>query len=624
MIFWRRFTSGIRTAVNQGLRPIRNVRNQASRMRSNNVFTQSKRRIASMHGRLRYYTKMPARYLGISSKREKSREDDNKKPDYDISSDDAKSYALGGTAERLHKKITKRNRRKAPSTISSYTQIHLFDSMSGQREIIHLGFGSGRSQVKHSVNGKTFLFTQADPESETDNSVLFSTTSPDVRVNGYPVEGTILLPQGSEIYVDGRRFQVDLQTRDQLAERINIHADWGTDVGPARRENEDAVGIYHAQDAYLFAIADGVGSGYGGDKMSEFTINYLLSAFDMNQDTDVLWEDVLSQAVQNANVEVRNFLKNLKQHAGTTLTALVIDGWVATVLHVGDSRLYLLRNEILEQITQDHSEEIPVDNATTYDVVETRIVLAKAVGKTNTITPDVFKIELQAGDRLLLCTDGITSRIPDSELSDILSTKPLKNLTDYLINLSNDRHNTDNASAIVVDVTNTQSHKMSWDITPQDRVFMGDDEHVFRYKKIERVAVSKPERDEVEDSEEGSIGCGCLILGLLIVALGLMILWGSGILYDARQDNAQPQIVEQNVELTPILTPIPVDTETVSSTLTINTQEVSTSTPNDPVIIATVAPSSTSAFNVTIELVSPTVTQSVGITSTVRPTNPPR
>ena len=153
---------------------------------------------------------------------------------------------------------------------------------------------------------------------------------------------------------------------------------------------------------------------------------------------------------------------------------------------------------------------------------------------------------------------------------------------------------------------------------------MGDDEHVFRYKKIERVAVSKPERDEIEDGESSSIGCGCLILGLLIVALGLMILWGSGILYDARQDNAQPQIVEQNVEPTPILTPIPVDTETISSTLTINTQEVSTSTPNDPVIIATVAPSSTSAFNVTIELVSPTVTQSVGITSTVRPTNPPR
>src|SRR5690606_7279880 len=235
----------------------------------------------------------------------------------------------------------------------------------------------------------------------------------------------------------------------------------------ARRENEDAIGIYHSQDRYLFAIADGVGSGYGGDKMSEFTINYLLSAFDMNQNTDVLWEDVLSKATQHANLEVRNFLRNLKQHAGTTLTALVIEDWVATVLHVGDSRLYLLRNQILEQITQDHSEEIPVDNASTYDVVETRVVLAKAVGKADKIVPDIFKIELQAGDRLLLCTDGITSRIPDMELSDILSTKPIKNLANHLIALSNERHNTDNASAVVIDVMNTRSHTMSWDVTPQ-------------------------------------------------------------------------------------------------------------------------------------------------------------
>ncbi len=177
---------------------------------------------------------MPARYLGISTKRDKSREDEKEKQrDYDISSDYAKTYALGGTAERLHKKMTKRSRRQTPTAISSYTQIHLFDSMSGQREIIHLGFGSGRSQVQHMINGERLLFTQADPESETDHSVLFSATSPDIRVNGYPVEGTILLPQGSEINIDGRRFHVDLQTRDQLTESANIHADWGTDVGPA-------------------------------------------------------------------------------------------------------------------------------------------------------------------------------------------------------------------------------------------------------------------------------------------------------------------------------------------------------------------------------------------------------
>src|SRR5690606_7764433 len=134
MIFLRRFTTGIRTAVNQGLRPLRNVRTQASRLRSNNVFTQSKRRIASMQGRLHHYTRMPARYLGISNKRDKSRDDEKEKQrDYDISSDYAKTYALGGTAERLHKRITKRSRRQTPSPISSYTQIHLFNSMSGQR-----------------------------------------------------------------------------------------------------------------------------------------------------------------------------------------------------------------------------------------------------------------------------------------------------------------------------------------------------------------------------------------------------------------------------------------------------------------------------------------------------------
>lgn len=636
MIFLRRFSNSIRTVINQGTRPFRNVGNQARRLRSNNIFTQGKRQLGSVQNRLKYYTRLPKKYLGISTKSGKSADDDyeeKEREEHDASTDYANIYALGSSAESLHKRQVVRRNRQKPAVMMQETQVYLLDKVSGQVEIIHLGMVSGQSQVEHVINGASVVFAQVPSDIENpDNMILVSPLSPNIKVNGQDLRETIFLPQGSELNINGRRFRVDLQSSAKLNPRAYVQAVWETNVGPVRRENEDAIGIYKSHDANLFAIADGVGSGYGGDKMSEFAINYLLSAFDLNYERDIAWDEVLSKAVQNANIEMRNFLRGLQQHAGTTLTAIVVEGWTATVLHVGDSRLYLLRNHVLEQVTQDHSEEVPVDDSTTHDVVETRVVLAKAVGKAERIDPDLLTLPLQAGDRLLLCTDGVTARIPDSELAEILTDTPSKTVAQHLINLTNERHTTDNSSVVVVDVLQQKTINSGWELSPKDRVFTGDDEHVFRYKKLEKISVKKTGTEDTSDDDETGIGCGCVTLTLLILAFAFTILWGSGILSNWLEDNSLNQTIEQVVAPSQAFnsensqTEIPNTPVQLSGTLTINTSEAVIVSPSPIItpIIVTIAPSSTSSRNVAIEIVSPTITQVAGETSTVRPTNPPR
>jgi protein phosphatase len=489
------------------------------------------------------------------------------------------------------------------------------------------------------VNGETLIFAQAAPEiSKSDHTILVSALSSGVKVNGQALDGTVVLPHGSEINIKGRRYRVDLQLSERLSAPAQIQAVWETDIGPARRENQDAIGIYHGDNnVYLFAVADGVGSGYSGDKMSAYTINYLLSAINLNHHKAIPWEEVLYQAIHNANTEIRNFLLNLQQHGGTTLTALVIEEWTATISHLGDSRLYLLRNKMLKQISQDHSEEIASDDISTLDKVETQFVLSKAIGKTNQVEPDLMTLKLQPDDRLLLCTDGITGRIADDELSQLLSDAPIINLARQLVQLSNQRNNTDNASAIVIDILDHQTRDMTWETKAQPRVYIGDSTHMIELKKIEKSAANKQVREETSsDDDENGLGCSCLVLSFLIGCLILAILWGSGFLYESLGLDvlSQNQVQEssQTPEIANTVTLIPRPTRNASEILTsptvaaLLTTEALSSSPSalTEQETVTVIPTSTGSEQISFEIVSATALMQLEITSTVRPINPPR
>lgn len=638
MIFFRRISNSVSNFFRQGFSPLNQVKTQITRLRTNNIFTQMGQRFRMMQARFGYYADLPKRTLGISSKGGGDDDSKNGSKDRDSleESGELRGRELGGNVEMLHRQQMRRKQRRSTISSAQHTQVHLLDKTSGKHDILHIGFGSGRTEIQHVVNGETLIFAQATPDvAKTNNAILVSALSSDVRLNGQVLAGTEHLLQGSEMNIKGRRFHVDLQANSGFAAEAHVHTAWETDIGPARRENQDAIGIYKGQGAYLFAIADGVGSGYGGDKMSEYTINYLLSAFGLNYDKNIRWEDVLGKAVINANAEIRNFLRKLQQHAGTTLTALVIDGWTATILHVGDSRLYLLRNRLLEQLTEDHIDVVPFDDEETPDLLEIRQVLAKAVGKASHINPDLMTFQLQVGDRLLLCTDGITGQIPDDELSQVLYDVSLRDVPRHLVKLSNERKNTDNASVVAIDILNEQTPSTTWKAEAQERVYVGDVGHPVQLKKIKKTNVEQQSREKTDnDDDENGLGCGCVVLSLLLVVSIVAMLWASGLLYTWLDSASVEQAVEQVVVPSQTqesgATSIPSEAENVSGTLTIQTQEtadiviIPSATFDSPPVTVTIAPPIVESGQVNIEIVSPTALLSLDVTSTVRPTNPSR
>lgn len=633
MMFLQRISNSIRAMWRGALMPFSRVKTQFTQLRTNNMFTRTAQRFSIMRNRFGYYMDLPKRYLGISGKGQGQKTKSDDKKDKARQEEDSgtsfRKYELGSNVEQMHQRL-RRKQRYSDVSVAQHTQIHLVDRTSGQQEILHLGFSSGRTKAQYTVNDEMLVFAQAQEE----NDILISSQSPDVKLNGHPLTRSTTLLQGSELNVRGRRYRVDLQVNERLGTDAFVHAVWDTDIGPVRRENEDAVGVYRDDDIYLFAVADGVGSGYSGDKMSAYAINYLLSAINLNHNKPVAWENVLYKASQNANIEVRNFLRKIQQHGGTTLTAFIMDGWVATILHVGDSRLYLLRNGILQQITQDHSEEIPSDDVETSDVVETQIRLSKAIGKTSYIEPDLMTLKLQPDDRLLLCTDGITGQIDDEELLQYLLDAPIRNLARELIEVSNERKNTDNASVVVIDILDHQTRDTEWEAKSKPRVYTGDSARLIELKKIEKSNLEKQSREQDKSSEdnENELGCSCLVLSLLITVLVLAVIWGSGFLYTWLDIETSSQRAEQVREASPTADVVNTVTLIPRSTRseTILTEEVATIvlTPDaasvTEQIVATTAPNSTSLGQINIEIVSPTMSVELGVTSTVRPTNPPR
>ncbi|MEO8393453.1 MAG: protein phosphatase 2C domain-containing protein, partial [Chloroflexota bacterium] len=191
---------------------------------------------------------------------------------------------------------------------------------------------------------------------------------------------------------------------------IPLRAGWMTISGSVRDHNEDAIGIYERDEAALYVIADGVGGAEAGELVSAFAIRYVLTQF--HNAPDDHWSALFRDALDSINAEVRRFTEDSARQtgrefrAGSTFTGVVIDGWKATVAHVGDSRLYRWRDGVAVVMTEDHSRA-PNDDPT----AAKHNVLMRGIGKDEYVRPDVFTLDLQPDDRLLLCSDGMSDKI---------------------------------------------------------------------------------------------------------------------------------------------------------------------------------------------------------------------
>lgn len=224
-----------------------------------------------------------------------------------------------------------------------------------------------------------------------------------------------------------------------------------TDIGRSRDHNEDG---YLVREP-LFAVADGMGGHRGGEVASSVALESLEQ---LPKDSDGLLRALVDR-IREANRMVleRGESDPELRGMGTTLTALVTQEQKAHVAHVGDSRAYLLRDGSLQQLTEDHSlvqrmvreGELTPEQAGRHPQ---RSILTRALGVDAEIAVDELTLPLLAGDRLLLCTDGLTGMIDPDRIHEILeSERDPQAASDLLVEEANGAGGDDNITVVVVD-----------------------------------------------------------------------------------------------------------------------------------------------------------------------------
>ncbi len=224
-----------------------------------------------------------------------------------------------------------------------------------------------------------------------------------------------------------------------------------TEIGNVREHNEDSLTVLPP----LFAVADGMGGHEAGEVASEITINTLNDLAPQIADAEAL-----ARAVMAANL---NVIKAPSQGVGregmgTTLTAAILDKERLVIAQVGDSRAYLLHNGSLQQLTRDHSLMADMIEAGQLTEAEARVhpnrsVITRAIGSDPHMQPDLYELNVETGDRLLLCSDGICGMIEDNEIASIMRQAPsAQACADQLVEAALAAGGFDNATAVVVDV----------------------------------------------------------------------------------------------------------------------------------------------------------------------------
>jgi serine/threonine protein phosphatase PrpC len=229
-----------------------------------------------------------------------------------------------------------------------------------------------------------------------------------------------------------------------------------TDVGRVRKVNQDLP----LETSNLFAVADGMGGHVGGEVAARVAVDTLLQVFS-REPTKAGLEAAFSKANQAVWQESQDHSE--LRGMGTTLTAAALvggdDGHDRLALaNVGDSRAYLFSGGRIVQVTADHSlaEERMRQGEMTEEeaaVHPQRHILTRALGISSDVDTDMWELELRAGDRLLLCSDGLSNELSNEQLADVLSTVPdPSDAAHQLVEVANEHGGSDNITVVVVDV----------------------------------------------------------------------------------------------------------------------------------------------------------------------------
>ena len=234
-----------------------------------------------------------------------------------------------------------------------------------------------------------------------------------------------------------------------------------TDVGRKRSMNQDYIFATEAPRGNLpnlLIVADGMGGHNAGDYASRYTVESMLEYLDSAKDTHPV--PLLQKAIHTANEKVvrKGESDPALSGMGTTVVAAVISDDILYTANVGDSRLYLIDQDHIEQITHDHSlvEEMIRMGQLKREEARThpdRNVITRAVGVSLPVKVDFFDVNLEKGDIILLCSDGLTTMLEDGEIFSIIKkSDTLEAAVDRLVEEANKNGGKDNISVILAEV----------------------------------------------------------------------------------------------------------------------------------------------------------------------------
>ncbi len=237
-----------------------------------------------------------------------------------------------------------------------------------------------------------------------------------------------------------------------------------TDQGQVRGHNEDSGGIYYNSSGQLLAvIADGMGGHQAGDIASEMAVSMIQKswkeseALKVPEETEAWLADILF----HVNNEIYNLALEKEELAGmgTTIVVVINCGDFFTVAHIGDSRCYLHNENGFKQVTEDHSlvnELVKTGQISEEDAEQhpRKNIVLKALGTEDNVAADVRSLSWEIGDKLLLCSDGLSDKISKDKLLEFIrSEEKLEHIGQNLIDLANERGGEDNISLIIINHT---------------------------------------------------------------------------------------------------------------------------------------------------------------------------
>jgi len=240
-----------------------------------------------------------------------------------------------------------------------------------------------------------------------------------------------------------------------------------SDVGMKREHNEDSFLVN--EDLGLYVVCDGMGGHAGGETASRLAVQTvekeLISARLRPDDpfaakaplSESPLAGALREAVESACAAVYRTSRANPELAGmgTTCISLLVHGEHAFIGHVGDSRAYLVRDGQIWQLSEDHSlvnEQMRAGLLTEEEAKQSRLknIITRSVGFEEDVLVDLVGVETRAGDRFLLCSDGLSNLVDRDEIRDALAQPELAQVPEMLIELANSRGGDDNSTAIAV------------------------------------------------------------------------------------------------------------------------------------------------------------------------------